>query len=276
MSIFFQEFNQHFFDPITFDEFYKSFGLSYNFQSIEHAKRVFDDWIIFFCNRSSLFYRAQYAYHQGIVEKEFSIENGIPEGHSPSEYGLFEKWEYFSGEKGLTDHYDKCESWCSRVDNWASQARHKNNIPDAHSIGESVRELLKTRDEISQSQRPSTRVINELWFNNTINNSSEVISKLRSISSYPDYLKTKHWQRVRAAMMIIHKASCQAEGHYEQFESWYFGWEPEIDVHHLHYRNKGNERYADLALLCKEHHKLWHYNQDNGKPQINILDADWQ
>ena len=58
-------------------------------------------------------------------------------------------------------------------------------------------------------------------------------------------------------------------------KSWYFGWEPEIDVHHLHYRNKGNERYSDLALLCKAHHKLWHYNQDNDKPQIKILDADW-
>jgi hypothetical protein len=274
MSMPFREFNYFFFDPISFDVFYDSFKSSYDFQSMENARRVFNDWIIYFSHVSYLFYRAQYAYHQSLVEKDFLIENQIPEGHSFSEYGLDGKWEYFSSEKGLAEHYDQYESWCSRVESMASRARYENNIPDSFSIGELGRELIKAGDEISHNKRPSTKAINEVWFNSIISNSSEIAFKLRN-TPYPDYLYTKHWQKVRAAMMVIHKGSCQAEGCYEQFESWYFGWEPEIDVHHLHYRSKGNERYADLALLCKAHHKLWHYNQDNGKPQIKILDADW-
>jgi hypothetical protein len=174
----------------------------------------------------------------------------------------------------LTEHHAEYEKWCAHLDGISHLARLENNISETVSIGESLEELAKFGREISQKQRPPAKIINELWFNATINNSDDVASLLRH-TLYPDYLKTSHWQRVRAAMMIIHKACCQAEGCHELFESWYFGWESDIDVHHLHYQNKGNERYADLALLCKDHHKQWHYNKDNGLPQIQILDQVW-
>jgi hypothetical protein len=269
----FREFNYFFFKHITFDQFYNNFRTSYDFQAAESVKRIYNDWLILFCHRASLFYRAQYEYHERIIQKEFSIENGVPEGHSFSEYGLDDRWEYYSDKNGLTAHYHECENQRGTINSAADWARMENNIPYTYSMGEVVKELETARNEIILRQRPQTRTINEFWFNSTINNPDDTIAQLRKMS-YPDYLKTRHWQNVRAAMMLIHKASCQAEGHYEQFESWYFGWEPEIDVHHLDYRNKGNERYSDLALLCKDHHKLWHSNITNLKPQITILDAD--
>ncbi len=272
--MFFQEFNYITFKPISFDEFLINFGAGYKFQSVKSAKKIFNDWLIFFCKRSSLFYHAQYDYHQGIIEKEFRIQNQIPEGHSFSEYGLDDSWDYFSRENGLTAHHWEYENQRSIIENTLHWARSESNIPPTYSIGKLAQDLEITRKEIALHQRPTTRVINELWFNTTIKNPINVVSQLRGIS-YPEYLRTKHWQQVRAAMMLIHKATCQAEGHYEMSETWYFGWEPEIDVHHLSYRNKGNERYSELALLCKDHHKLWHSNATARKPQITILDADW-
>lgn len=269
-----REFNYFIFKPITFDQFFNNFRMGYKFQSVESAKKIYNDWLIFFCNRASLFYRAQYDRHQRIIEKGFSIENQIPEAHSISEYGLDDDLEYYSQENGLTTHYDDYKNQCRIIESTAEWARTENNISATRSVGEVLQEAELARNEIMLRQRPTTRAINELWFNSTINNPDGVVLQLRKIP-YPDYLKTKHWQRVRAAMMFIRKASCQAEGHYELHESWYFGWEPEIDVHHLDYRNKGNERYSELVLLCKEHHKLWHSNATDGKPQIAILNIDW-
>ena len=269
-----REFNYFIFKPITFDEYFRSFETSYYFRSVESAKKAYNQWLIFFCQRSSIFYHAQYDYHQGIVEKGFCIQNRVPEGISFSEYGLDESWDSYSRENGLTAHHYEYVNQCNLIKQTENKARLESNIPSLRSSGELVHEFEMTRREITLLQRPTTRVINELWFNNTINNPEDSISQLRKIP-YPEYLRTEHWQHVRNAMMLIHKATCQAEGHYEMFETWYFGWEPEIDVHHLSYRNKGNERYSELALLCKDHHKLWHSNATARKPQITILDADW-
>lgn len=272
--MFFQVFKYFFFKPITFDVFFRSLGTRYNLQSVESAKKVYNDWLILFCQKSSMFYHAQYDYHQGVVEKGFRLENKVPEDHNFSEYGLEASWDYCSRENGLTAHYYEYENQCSLIENTINWARSESHIPPTHSIGEITKKFEITRSEIALRQRPVTRVINELWFNSTINNPDNIASKLRN-TPYPQYLQTIHWRHVRAAMMLIHRASCQAEGHYEMFESWYFGWEPETGVHHLTYRNKGNERYCELALLCKEHHKLWHSNATAKKPQIKILDADW-
>ena len=272
--MFFREFNYFFFRPITFDQFFNYFNTNYSFESVESAYRIYNDWLLFFCQRSSVYYRAQYDYHQEVVEKTFRIENQVPEDRSFSEYELDESWEYYSSESGLLAHYQAFESQCKIMEGTAELARLENKISPSYSLGESLRELEHVRNEIMLHQRPTTRLINDLWFNSTINNPDDVALQLRK-TSYPDYLRTRHWQRIRAAMMLIHKASCQAEGHYELFESWFFGWESEIDVHHLHYRNKGNERYSDLVLLCKDHHKLWHLNATEGKSQLMILDADW-
>ncbi len=43
-------------------------------------------------------------------------------------------------------------------------------------------------------------------------------------------------------------------------ESWYGGNESDLEIHHLDYSNRGNERFDDLAVLCKRHHELIHQN----------------
>ena len=109
-------------------------------------------------------------------------------------------------------------------------------------------------------------LIDELWFNTTIDTTSDEQSKLQELS-YPIYLKSDYWKRVRMAMLLIHRAVCQAKPCWSMNESWYFGdWETDIHVHHLSYANVGRERYRDLALLCSKHHDLWHAAQKQRLP----------
>jgi hypothetical protein len=75
------------------------------------------------------------------------------------------------------------------------------------------------------------------------------------------YLKTMHWKRLRAAMFLIHRCTCQEEICASSGDTWYFnGWDIDIHVHHLSYANRGNERYRDVILLCKKNHGQWHSN----------------
>jgi hypothetical protein len=102
--------------------------------------------------------------------------------------------------------------------------------------------------------------IDKIWFNGLINNPTQVIAELKSLS-YERYLQTPHWRKIRAAIFLINKAICQANSCNVVGESWYGGSESGLDVHHLSYENRGNERFDDLALLCRYHHELVHSSQ---------------
>jgi hypothetical protein len=116
--------------------------------------------------------------------------------------------------------------------------------------------------------------INALWFDMAIANSVQTRNMLRSLP-YEIYLKTKHWAKVRAAQMLIHKAVCQEHSHYEIGESWYTeDWETDIHVHHLTYDNVGNERYSDLVLLCASHHSWWHQEVETHGASSMLLADD--
>lgn len=96
--------------------------------------------------------------------------------------------------------------------------------------------------------------LDALWFNLQIQNPPDEQRRLRSLP-YPFYLQTEHWKRVRAAMLLIYRATCQSglcdhDGFWTQ--------ERYLHVHHLTYANRGNERYADLQLLCDICHKRVH------------------
>lgn len=62
---------------------------------------------------------------------------------------------------------------------------------------------------------------------------------------YQEYLKTEHWQRLRAERLKIDNYKCQ-----------YCGRPYDLQVHHLSYDNLWNENvYEDLITLCKSCHK---------------------
>lgn len=79
------------------------------------------------------------------------------------------------------------------------------------------------------------------------------IEELEQVSreNYEKYRETTHWKRTRSAILYISNAVCQAKECNAIGESWYGGNESEVEVHHLDYSNIGNERFDDLALLCR-------------------------
>lgn len=69
---------------------------------------------------------------------------------------------------------------------------------------------------------------------------------------YKEYLKSPEWAERRAKAIRTAKASCQlcnASG-------------VTLDVHHRTYKNRGNEKFADLIVLCRACHSKHHGKGD--------------
>lgn len=72
---------------------------------------------------------------------------------------------------------------------------------------------------------------------------------------YEAYRKTAEWRQRRESCLGSYDYRCQVCG--------CTSWRRPVDVHHLHYRNVGNEKPEDLIPLCSVHHSLIH-NQPDG------------
>jgi hypothetical protein len=69
---------------------------------------------------------------------------------------------------------------------------------------------------------------------------------------YAEYLKTEHWQSRRKRSLILGEYKCRVCGNEER----------PLDVHHNTYERLGHENDADLVVLCRDCHQLFH---DNGE-----------
>lgn len=75
---------------------------------------------------------------------------------------------------------------------------------------------------------------------------SPKVLELRSMP-YADYLKTAHWQRIRCWALRKAFQRCQV-----------CNGKGLLDVHHRTYERRGRERLADVTVLCRECHTLYH------------------
>jgi hypothetical protein len=251
------------FRPLDYGTYLSHFGEKV-VRSPERAKFVFLEWLDNFYHRSALFYHAQYLRLRNLAEKEFRKEHGLREDDYFDSF-LQEEWEEHYKRVGLEKNYEDYRAMSDVANRARTEIRKQRN---ALSITE------HTERELSD-ERPRLKEINALWFNTTIRNDEQTAIELKELP-YDFYLKTKHWGKVRAAQMLIHKAVCQEQYHYAMGESWYTGdWESDIHVHHLTYENRGNERYSDLVLLCASHHEAWHKEFDAfGKSSIALADDE--
>ncbi len=66
--------------------------------------------------------------------------------------------------------------------------------------------------------------------------------------NYSDYLKGKHWQKVRAKYYATYKekvcSMCESTKN--------------LNLHHLRYTSLGKEKLTDIVLVCKDCHSLIH------------------
>lgn len=70
------------------------------------------------------------------------------------------------------------------------------------------------------------------------------IVRPRPEEPHPD---PRHWDEIRQKVLNRDGHRCRLCGD-----------DDELHVHHLTYKNWGNEKKKDLTTLCKEHHKLFH------------------
>ncbi len=256
-----------FFQPLAFAFFRTHFSLDQHHPEPEIIE-LYERYLADFHHYGFNFYRSQYNRHYDVVWKVFLQQHDIDRPDSLTEYEQ-EVWERYAGRQGLWEHEQRL-STLADVANRANAGYTLRFKPkhDPFSNLMTASDMANQMDREMKLRGPSDHQLAEVWFNTSFNNPPELQHELRQLP-YREYLQTEHWQRVRAAIMLLYGARCQEEGCWLTGDSWYGGnWETDIHVHHLSYKNRGNERFADLTLLCQKHHTQWHaHKNDPAHPQ---------
>jgi hypothetical protein len=108
----------------------------------------------------------------------------------------------------------------------------------------------------------------ELWFDFAIQTREEPLRKLQNMS-YEDYLKTPHWRKVRACMLVTYNRTCRVSNCLYHYDTYSGEWLEELQIHHLRYTNRGRERFRDLVPVCSKHHEALH-NRTVSDDEISI------
>jgi hypothetical protein len=201
--------------------------------SIHQAMEAYGYWLQKFEKRSYVFYRSQYGNH---VDYANRVGNN---------------------EYSLARHDEQMEDTISILESLVSHFTQRKQVVSMRDMIANHYDYLDALFNDHFHPRIYQRQIDELWFNTTINRPDEVTPILRSMP-YDKYLHTGHWREVRAAMLLIQGARCHSTRCYGNGEGYWEGWEVDMHVHHLTYKNRGNERYADLMLLCNRCHEAYH------------------
>jgi len=243
------DFEYFFFKPLGLKEFIEKFNHHPNNYPLEQLKNVYIQWSIDYCRKAQIFYQFQYRKHADLTWSAFCQTYSVPDYEHPNNFNLEIEWQNWKEEYRLNSHYDE------------HQEIHQSLV----HLQETAQQKLDTKTSFPTEEVISNREIDKVWFNQIINNSPQKIEELKLVSheNYEKYRQTTHWQRTRAAILLISKAVCQAKECNSIGESWYGGNESDVEVHHLDYSNIGNERFDDLALPCRYHHGLLHINLKN-------------
>jgi hypothetical protein len=256
-----QSYDFFLFDPIGFATFSELFGPLY--QSDAEARKGFNLWLSLFLSRSATFHHMQQIRLEVKADRDFRRSVGLRDD-DPLEYPHNEEWDEYRAANNIDAIVDSC----------------RGHLEDIYRLNQSIggKRIMSASDIIrdyieSEDRRFILSKANSAWFNRQVWNTGDTVETLRSMP-YTDYLKTRHWARVRAAALLIHGGRCQEKDDFQSGDSWYSGLgDIDIHVHHLSYENRGRERYEDIVLLCSMHHKQWHSEMDAlGKSTIILAD----
>lgn len=252
--------NYYFIFPILSPD-YCALHLQSSGYSADDVNRSFPDWVNEYHHSASNFYNSQLNRHSNAVSIEFARQYG-----EDLDGDVFDSlWDDFAKQTGLTAHESQKGRAIAQLD-----ACLREYCPGEWHRLENLSTSIDV--EIEEPRPIKIHVFDELWFNSVINNPLDVQQQLRNLP-YEDYLVTGHWRRVRAALLLIRNARCQESTCHALGETW-IGEEDALHVHHVTYKNRGNERYQDLRLLCHVHHKQLHEDIKAGKQTIEVLEPN--
>lgn len=238
-------FDTFFFNPLSFDGALELIGKCDGTKEQKHE--FYKRWLYGFYRNADLYYRSRYYCHQRVIER-YAESLGI----AVDDPAYLEVCD----ECGLENHFNDVQKYSKILKDLVR--REAPEIYEFHREFYTLRDILSEHyQEILLEVALQTRIdcLDETWFNLTINNDPKELNRLRWMP-YREYLQTTHWKRVRSAMLLIKSAICECQRCRGE-ESWYSN-EDELHVHHKTYKNRGNERYADLELVCRFEHDRIH------------------
>ena len=85
-------------------------------------------------------------------------------------------------------------------------------------------------------------------------------------AKYLAYLKAPHWKKIQRTIYRKRRV-CYIK----------FYCSKQLNIHHLTYKNIGNESETDLVVLCEDHHKDFHHwaKGSKRKPDFVALQEYW-
>lgn len=246
-------FDYFFFAPLDLEYFKVELLRKSPSINIESLIPMYEDWFKDFYRKSLNFYEHQYCLHSREIWLGFCKHYGVPEYESPENLGLEVSWKDWTLNNGLDTHYEFKQNHIKGLSDIQQTLKKSNSVTGIFLVDKNIR-----------------RNIYKIWFERETATNPRVSEELRNLN-YEKYLQSKHWRKIRALMLLINSAVCQAKDCKEMGESWYGSTTAEIDVHHLTYENLGSEKIEDLRLLCRRHHELVHQNlQNTGNPGIEF------
>lgn len=254
----------HFHVPLTIPTDFRKAMSAYD---DEFYEKVYHGWIEDFYRRARLSAMSQLSAHCQEVFKEAMRYCGTTDPDTVREYYPYELQQI---ERDMG--YDLHEQQVDKYHEYLNSLRPKTDtlIVTGFEMLDAFLQMLEGVDNPLPSPDFLYPIFDRIWFNQTMTPGLfESVSELRSLP-YPEYLKSMHWKATRAAMMLLHNARCQSQK-CGWGDGWWMGGEYDLNVHHLTYKNRGNERYEDLLLLCRDCHTKVH------KVGIDAVmkDSDW-
>lgn len=223
----------------------------------DFTQDVYTNWVSSYVRRSGLYYRMRYQRFAFYVRGLFARDTGIGID-DVMDHDAWELWNAFSEQHNL-NHYSVLMNYAlSELDDYVEPKDDTTlNYVSSHELLARYMEHMEMvqRGELAADMPFVYQSLWRVWFDYTIDNTPDDIKRLRRIS-YPDYLKTTHWLRVRTAMLIAHGSRCQSKSCYGHDS--YLGDEKWLHIHHVSYKNRGKERFDDLTVLCDQCHKQVH------------------
>lgn len=218
-----------------------------NASRLEVAYEDFLNWYIF---KGRLFYHDQLGQHNELLIAKFCRENQVNQDYLFDDEDIREAFYEYQDAWGYnthTEHYAR----------WSEQHQRKTQ---RGSLKVTARALIEEFERVFLKGEEMGRDLPKIipaWFNTQINNTPEQQKELRAMP-YPDYLKSTHWLRVRALTTLTFGATCVGKECDWNFEGMWDSWGSMKHIHHLSYKNRGNERFGDVCVLCSSCHKKHH------------------
>ena len=248
-----------FFKPIPYE--YVVFKLGDRYET-GFLRQGYAKWAEWFAFHTRLFYYDQTYQHEQMIYQAFIREHDLPDdgGESVGESPELDRL-YIQAliQNGYTQHYAAYERFMAYVGEYIRPYEGRVIISSNDAFSEFVRELTSTRPIPRSLINPITR----LWFNTLIDNPHDEINRLRKMP-YGEYLRTEHWYRVRALTLFVYRALCASIECRGWSDQMWIAYAHHRHVHHLSYKNRGNERYGDVCVLCDKCHTKVH----SGKPEL--------